>query len=332
MPFDDPVAPGLAALAGPIAAFRALLRDAVTQGERFFDDQAASRERRQLRAAAELGPFAAAHVVPERFDALFPAARRADAADLAALDRALGTLHALLDQGDAAFIVEVPRGASLGDALRNAMAQLGRGLGAAALVERIRTGPVEGAAAEALLAPMEFPVWSSTARRVAPPLLILLDGADLRAGALAEYTDGREKLVLVPRGRCAPASLVRCITPGTLVVQTSDGRGLERLAAFDGPAIAAIVSDDAATFLHDPDLGGEPWQRLTIWNPGSAPSRVLGGESRWQMEEERKLLLDLARTPFAVPGPRGAAAATGAADAVDRIASWLLAQSEPAET
>lgn len=328
MPCDDPVALGLAALAKPIAAFRAVLQDAVTEGDRFFDDQAGRGEPRQCRAGAELGPFAAMRLSAERFDALFPHSRQADPAELAALDLALATLHDLLRRGDAAFIVDVPSSRSMNDALRTAMADLGRGLGAVALVERIRTGPVDPAVGESLLSPMEFPVWSNAARRIAPPLLIAVDGVQVRGGALAEYTDGREKLVLVLRGRSAPAPMVRCITPGTLVVQTNDGRGLDRVAAFDGPAIAAIVPEGAATFLHDPDAGRESWQRLTIWNAGDTAAQGLGGESRWQMEEERKLLLELARTPFAVPGPHGSVPASGAADAVDRIASWLIGQSE----
>jgi hypothetical protein len=44
------------------------------------------------------------------------------------------------------------------------------------------------------------------------------------------------------------------------------------------------------------------------------------------MGEDLKMLADLARTPFAVPGALGArgAPALGASDAVDRLASWLL--------
>ncbi len=76
--------------------------------------------------------------------------------------------------------------------------------------------------------------------------MVAVDGSEVHAGALAEFADGREKLVLVVRGASAPAPLARCITPGTLVLQTDDGRGLDRVAAFDGPAIAAIVPEGAA--------------------------------------------------------------------------------------
>ena len=45
----------------------------------------------------------------------------------------------------------------------------------------------------------------------------------------ATSLDGREKIVLVVRGTVAPAPLARCITPGTLVLQTADGTGLDRV-------------------------------------------------------------------------------------------------------
>jgi hypothetical protein len=50
------------------------------------------------------------------------------------------------------------------------------------------------------------------------------------------------------------------------------------------------------------------------------------------MAEDRTLLGDLARTPFAIPVTGGhALPAVGADDAVDRIATWLLDQTGPRE-
>ena len=159
-------------------------------------------------------------------------------------------------------------------------------------------------------------------------MIVALDGADLHVGALADYADGREKIVLVVRGAAPPAPLARCITPGTFVLQTVDGTGLDRVAAFDGPAVAAVMPEGAAVFLHDPQAGRDPWQRLTILSQGTMPKQAIGGTSVWQMAEDRTLLGDLARTPFTIPVNGGPAApAAGAADAVDRIASWLLGQS-----
>jgi hypothetical protein len=329
MPSDSRVIQALAAVAPPIAEFRTLMRDALTQGEAFLAAQTAGAEERITRARAELGRFSEGHIDPARFAALFPAVRCADPATLEVLRQAVGTLRAVLNRGEAMFVVAVPSGGQLGDVLRQALAALGQALGAVILIELVRSERYRAEQHERLLAPVEFPAWNNAARQVAPPLAVTLDGADLHAGALAQFTDGREKIVLVVRGACAPAPLVRCITPGTLVLQTADGRGLDRVAAFDGPAIAAIVSKGAATFLHDPAAGREQWQRLVIWDSGEVPKRAIGGVSSWQMGEELKLLADLARTPFSIPGASGVSApATGAGDAVDRIASWLLGQSE----
>jgi len=196
------------------------------------------------------------------------------------------------------------------------------------LAEVVRGGRYRAAEHDRLLDPMEFRAWSKAARRYAPPLIVSLDGADLHAGALSDYADGREKIVLVVRGASAPAPLARCITPGTFVLQTTDGTGLDRVAAFDGPAVAAVMPEGAAVFLHDPAGGREPWQRLTVRTLGEAARRALGGISAWQLTEDRTLLADLGRTPFTIPVSGGTAApAVGAEDAVDRIATWLLGQS-----
>jgi len=103
---------------------------------------------------------------------------------------------------------------------------------------------------------------------------------------------------------------------------------VDRVAAFDGPAVAAVMPEGSAVFLHDPTAGREAWQRLTVRTLGDVPRRAIGGMSVWQMAEDRTLLGDLARTPFAIPVPGARAEpAVGADDAVERIAAWLLDQS-----
>src|SRR5512141_134102 len=328
MPSDTRFAAALAAMARPIAEFRSMLQGALTQAESFRTEQAADSSERARRAAVELGGFAAGRIDPARFAALFPAVRAADPAAVAALDRAIAILRAITAEGDAAFVVEQPHGARLGTTIGDALAQFGRAFGAVILTELIRGGRYEGTAHDRLLDPLEFRAWSKAERRYAPPLIVSLDGADLQGGALGDYADGHEKLVLVVRGEAAPAPLARCITPGTLVLQTTDGSGLDRVADVDGPAIAAVMPEGAAVFLHDPAGGRESWQRLTVRSLGELPKRAVGGTSTWQMAEDRNLLADLARTPFAIPAEHGAAApAIGAGEAVDRVTAWLLGQS-----
>jgi len=328
MPSDARFTQALAAMARPIAEFRALIEDALAQAESFAAAQAAGNAERTARAAAELGNFAAAHLNAAGFAALFPAVRSSDSVALQALQRAALVLRAIRDRGDAAFVVDLPRGARLGVRVGETLGEIGRAFGAVMLAELVRSGLYRPSEHDRLLEPLEFRDWNKAARHVAPPLIVTLDGADLHVGALSDYADGHAKFVLLVRGPAAPAPLARCITPGTMVLQTIDGSGLDRVAAFDGPAVAAVVPTGSAVFFHDPLGGREPWQRLAVRNLGEAPRHAIGGLSAWQMAEDRTLLGDLARTPFAIPVTGGAAApAVGADDAVDRIAAWLLGQS-----
>ena len=329
MPSDPRFASALTAMAQPMAEFRSIIQGALTQAEGFVADQAAGGKERAKRASVELGGFAAGRIDPARFAAIFPAVPAVEPAALAALKRAIKTMHAIADRGDLAFLVDVARGGALGVRVGEALAEFGRAFGAVILAEVVRGGRYQASEHDRLLDPLEFPAWTKAERRYAPPVIVSLDGADLHTGTLSAYADGRAKIVLVVRGAVAPAPLARCITPGTLVLQTVDGSGLDRVAAFEGPAVAAVVPDGAAVFCHDPATAGrEPWQRLTVRTLGELPRHPIGGISVWQMAEDRTLLGDLARTPFTIPVSGGTAVpAVGAGDAVDRVAAWLLGQS-----
>ena len=325
MPSDPRLASVLTAMARPIAEFRTLIQDALAQAEAFVVAESADPMTRALRAGAELGPFAVGRIDAGRFATLFPAVPSVGPVARDALAHAIVTLGAVGDRGDSAFVVDLPGWGRLGTAVDRALAELGRAFGAVMLTEAVRSGRYDPAAHATLLDPLEFRAWSKSARRFAPPLIVTLEGSDLHPGALSDYADGREKIVLVVRGAAAPAPLARCITPGTLVLQTTDGTGLDRIASFDGPAIAAVMPEGSAVFLHDPLAGREPWQRLTVRTLGEIPKRSVGGMSAWHMTEDRTLLSDLARTPFAIPTTGGAPAhALGANDALDRVAAWLM--------
>jgi hypothetical protein len=328
MPSDPRIAQAITALAQPVAEFRALIEGALAQADAFIAAHGATADEKAARARAELGVFASGRIDAAAFASIFPAARHVDPGAFGTLRRAADVLRSVKVRGDELFHVEVPPGARMGTVVNEALGRVGRAFGAVMLTELVRGGRYHAALHGRLLDELEFLEWNKAERRFAPPLVIEVDGADLLAGALMDFADGREKLVLVVRGPCGPAPLARCITPGTFVVQTTDGSGLDRAAAFDGPAIAAMVPDGAATFLHDPLGGRESWQRLTVTHLPDAPKRAIGGLSAFQMGEELRLLRDLARTPFAVPAADGAAApAVGASDAVDKLASWLLGQS-----
>ncbi len=328
MPSDPRTAQALTALAQPIAEFRTLVDGALAQADAFLAVREATSDVAAAGARSELGAFAEGRVDAAAFAALFPKARRVDDAAVAALRRAADVLRGVAARGDELFVADVPPGGRLAKVVDAALSAAGCAFGAVMLTELARGGRYVAAEHDGLLDAVEFHLWTKTERRFAPPLVIEVDGADVHAGALTDFADGREKLVLVVRGPSAPAPLARCITPGAFVVQTSDGSGLDRAAVFDGPAIAAFMPEGSATFLHDPHGGREAWQRLTVQQMPDPPKRAIRGLSAFQMGEDLKLLADLARTPFTVPTPAGAGTpAVGAADAVDRIASWLLTES-----
>ena len=331
MPSDPRIAQALDALARPVAEFRATVEGALAQAAAFLDAHHASPEVRAARAAASLGTFAEGRLDPARFAALFPPAGRGDAPSLAALARAVDALKAVTGRGEELFTAAVTPDRKLGATIDAALAEAGRAFGAIVLAELVRAGRYIPDQHDRLLDPLAFREWNRAERRFAPPLVVSLDGADLHAGALADFTDGRSKIVLVVRGACAPAPLARCITPGTFVMQNVDGAGLEKVAPFEGPAIVALMPEGCAIFTHDPRGGVEGWQRLTVDHLAEAPKQSIGGVSAWQMAEDVRLLTDLARTPFSVPardgsGGEAATPAIGAADAVDRVTHWLLGQ------
>jgi hypothetical protein len=152
-----------------------------------------------------------------------------------------------------------------------------------------------------------------------------VNGADVRAGGLAEFLDGGVHIVLIVDGPCAPAPLVRLVTPGTVVVQTTDATGVDLFSKFEGPSVLAFVPSSAACFVHDPDGGRAAWQRLRIWSrPTTWPRHALGGSSAWQQTEELRQLDALAERPSLEGAPVESLVPTGSGDPADRLASWLL--------
>lgn len=328
MPSDERVGLALRALARPIADFRAALTGALDQADAFLTTQRTGTEGLVSRTRAELGKFGEGRVDAARFADYFGARATLDALATARLERAVATLRDLLARGEGAFVATVPRGGSLAQTVGNALADVGRAFGAVLAVERLRSGAFTDED-EHLLESFGFHAWTKTERRYAPPLVVQVAGADMHVGGLSDFLDGHEKIVLVVDAPAAPAPLVRLVTPGTLVLQSHDGTGLEHLASAEGPAIAALVPDTSARFLHDPTAGKESWQRLSVWHVPESPRKSVGNVSTWQMQEDIRQLEALAAAPLAQPLPPGAAPATGGADAVDKLTSWLLGQVNP---
>lgn len=325
MPFDPRVAPALAALRPRLDAYRSAVASAHARALGLLALGGSVN-----RVAQELGVFAASRIDIARFAAIDAGQPALDVASHAVISRAAEVLDGFTQAKDEAFVVDVPPGGSLVDFTAAALGQVGRAFGAATVVELVRGSRYKAAEHAAFLDYFGFDRWGRGERAMAPPLVIVVDGADLRVGGLADFLDGGMQMVLVVRGPCSPAPLARLITPGVLVIQSTDGAPLARLASSPFPSIAALVPDTAARFTHDPAHGKGAWQRLSVPYRPQSPRRTIGLWSVAQQREEL-LQLDVLSTPPALGDASIESLAPGLdGDAVDRLASWLLtASSQP---
>lgn len=259
-------------------------------------------------ALIELGPFAVGRIDPGRFARLLGVAEEPltpEAIDvLDRADRILASLAA--ERSD--HVVEVDRGGDLRDAVKDALTRFGRAYGAARAVELARAGTFDEEAHGHLLGALPFRLWHRAERELAPPLVVRVRGEDCLAAGLGEFLDGNVVLVLVVEGTATPAPLSRLVTPGTFVMQTADAADLVRVAEIRRPAVVLLFDEDRkeqAYFVHDPDAGRSPGQRLSI---GQAPTDADVGRGRraprWL--EELEHLRALASTDGSGTRPDGA--------------------------
>ena len=322
MPSDPRVEPALAALERPIGVYRSALAIARERARAVLSTNGGAD-----RARLELGAFGGSRIDPARFAELRHGVTL-EPASRSRLLRACEVLEHLASKSDDLFVVDVPPGDSLRVVVARAFGELGRAFGAAAVVELVPNALFEPERHDRILDAYPFERWSRVERVHAPPLIVTVDGADLRAGSLAELLDVGTRLVLIVRGPSAPAPLVRLVTPGTLVIQTHDVEAVRRVAGAPGPAIAALFESDVALFTHEPRDGSAPWQRLTIAHcPAVAPKKQIGGVSARQQREELAQLEALAARPALPNGPVAAVVPPGDGDPADRLAAWLLAES-----
>jgi hypothetical protein len=330
MPSDDRVQLASRALQAPRDAFQAILVATVEQVDDFLARSRASGNGRGEQLAAELGPFARGRIDVERLVPLFQDRAKFDALTIETVQRARDTLLEIAKRNHRLFTVDVPSTRDIREYVAEALAEIGRAFGATRIFELTRSGSYHGNEHARSLGSFPFAKWSKGERRLAPPLTVMVDGADLRAESLAEFLDGSQKIVLIVRGACAPAPLVRLITPGTFALQTVDGAGLDRFAAYEGPGVAVLVPESAARFIHDPLAGAEPWDRLTVgFLPEKEPRGSIGGVSGAQQAEELRQLKALTRKSEApAPAAAGSGMPVAAAGPADKLAAWLLSQAD----
>lgn len=320
MPSDERVQLALRTLAGRRGVYRAATGATLARARAILVASGGVERARQ-----ELGSLGSSRIDAVRFAELLHGVPL-DARARAQLARSAGVLRKCGEAPDGAFVVRVARGNTLHSEIASALSWWGRAFGATLAVDLMRTGQDVPAQYDRLNDGWPFDRWTRAHRLTAPPIVAVVAGSDLQVAALSEFLDGAQQIALVVEGECPPAPLVRHITPGTLVLQTSDETGLDRFAAYSGPAIAAFVPDGAACFLHDPEAGAASWRRLKVWRRPANRLRIIGGLSVGQQREELHQLEALAAPPSFPDTAIDALAPAGVGDATDRLANWLLAQ------
>jgi hypothetical protein len=322
MPSDERDESVLAALGAPMNVFRSSLAATAEQVRTTLASRVSEQENgRESESAVELGVFADERINFERFSNLLTKKETLDDEAVKRIEQAHEILKELIGRDSDLFSVDVDADGCLRGTVSNHLKDVGRAFGASRVAELSKTSRfVEGEHAT-WLSFFPFALWNRAERRLAPPVIVHVSGADLKAETLADFLDGGLKVVVLVNGKATPAPLVRLITPNTFVMQTRDARTLDRLAAFDGPGIAAVVpDDDAARFIHDPSAGPDV---LTIQHmPDIEKARSpVGGRSAAQQSEELRQLSAVATPREAAEAPAGEAAP---ASPVDKLAAWLL--------
>lgn len=284
-----------------------------------------------------LGEFASGRIDPEKFAMISAGSAPLDVVGCAVLERAGEALEGLLAAGDELLFVSVPSGTSPAHAIAARLSKIGSAFGVAALVELVRRRTYDPLVHGLPFEEYPFEKWTRAERKLAPPLVVYLNGANLDPFEMAKFVDGAMQIVLLVEGPCAPAPLARVISPGVFVAQASDVSSLAMLDGFEGPAVVAVMSDSEAAFVHDPRRGASAWQRLQIGRmPATTPRKSIGSRSAAQMREDLALLASLAEQPvFPSNSTDALFAAIGGAngtDPVERLASWVLGESKVAGT
>jgi hypothetical protein len=328
MPSDTRSTAALAAVQRPRETFQSAIAGTLEDVRVYIDTHRSAADDRLAVLAAELGPVGTQHIDVARLAAVLTAEPAVAPATHAVLARAFDVLREVASRGDEAHVLDLPPGESLYGRVTDRLAELGRGMGAARVAEAARSGRYRASEHDPWLARFPYARWTQAERAVAPPLVIELDGADLRPAGLAEFLDGAMKIVLVVRGETSPAPLARLVTPRTFVAQVTDEKVATRLAAWNGPGIVGLMPAGSARFVHDPAGGAALAARLAVTDmPAFDHRKRSGAFSAAQQREELEQLVAL-QSAAAATAAAAPAQVTGSADPVDKLAAWLLRQAD----
>ncbi len=329
MPSDDRITQALDALFAAREAFSSAVALSAEEVRGILDREKDVDESPQVKLAHELGPFAAGRIDMDRFSSHISANSKLVEEKRAEIRKAYEALVDLTHAGNDLFTARVDLDGYLRGTLTQALGRAGTAFGAARSVEWALHDLPHPEFTEDVLASFPPAHWNSAEKACAPPVVVEVEGQDLKVSSLGEILQGAQKVVLIVNGPAAPAPLVRLITPGVTVVQTDDPAELAALAAAPGPGVAALMPEGCAKFVHAP--GGKALhERLSVsFLPEKEPRKPLGSISAFQQVEELRQLAALADSIQAPSTPEGKPAAEGSEmDEAGQLAAWLIHQAK----
>lgn len=275
---------------------------------------------------AELGVFARGRLDAGRLASLLKPRKAPDSLTHHLMAEARNFFSALMSRGVDAYRISVPRGGDLRDAVRDGLAELGRAFGMAHLVEKARSHTYAPDRDQGLLHPYPFHRWNLLEKEAAPPLVVEVDGSDLRAAGLVEFLDGAQKLVLAVRGDAPPAPLARLVSPLVYVAQDEGENALTRIRELmrrEGPGIVGVFARDSGIlpFAQRPGMAPDV-DRAALDELVKRVSTTRGQPGILDLRH----LESLAAQPGRV-APESAPPRPGE-ETVDQLAAWLLSRTD----
>lgn len=329
MPSDERIATALEALAAAREGFSSSVALSAEEVRGILEREKDASENPQVKLAHELGPFAAGRIDLDRLAPFVSANSKLPGEARGRVETAFETLTSLRKAGDRLFTARVEADGYLRGAIIAALGRTGTAFGAARSVEWALHGLAAPEGVDDALKSFPPTLWNRREKGCAPPLVLEVEGADLKVSSLGDLLEGSQKIILVVNGPAAPAPLVRLITPGVTVIQTHDPGDLAALGATPGPGIAAILPEGSARFIHAP--GGKTLhERLVVrFLPEEEPTRPLGSISVFQQVEELRQLAALAASVQAPAAAEKETAAPGVEmDEAGQLAAWLVRQAK----
>ncbi|NCF63949.1 MAG: hypothetical protein GWP58_13945 [Gammaproteobacteria bacterium] len=268
-----------------------------------------------------LGLFAQGRVNVDRFASFAPKSLRIDSAAEAPIRAAQEVLKSLLAQGDELFVLQIEEGKDLSLQISRRLASIGRAFAAAHVVDLAKRGKYSDDEHATLLEKYPFKRWTSSERALAPALVIELSGADFQPSVIVPFLDGNTKYLFNVDGIAPAAALSRVISPGVFVQQETGDAALEAFSDCEGVAVAALLPEDAVSFVHDPSAGETSHERfVSLQFPKEVRKRTIGGISPAQQAQDYALLESL--SVLAVP------TGDAASDPAGKLSAWLISQSD----